>query len=230
MAEKEIPWFYHPDLHVKELLPEEARHAVSALRLLEGDRLVLTNGHGETAEARITRIQKGRVEVRLEGVTTHPPAEHPKTLIVGRLHHADRLEWLMEKVQELGLDRLTLVDMDNCHKGRLNLERLHRIAISGLKQSHQAYLCRLEIAKSLEEALQHLPEGGVFGYLGTQARSATMAAYGKANFAVIGPEADFSDKEVSLMLERGLQPVTLGATRLRAETAALAAAIFLQIG
>lgn len=229
MAEKEIPWFYHPDLHVAELLPEEARHAVSALRLLEGDQLVLTNGHGETANARITRIQKGRVEVQIVGVTTHPAADHPKTLVVGRLHHADRLEWLVEKVQELGVARLVIAEMDLCHKGRLNLDRLHRIAISGLKQSHQAYLCRIEATNSLEAALQHQPEGGVFGYLGTQAPSDTMAAHGKANFAVIGPEADFSDREVGLMLDKTLRPVMLGSTRLRTETAALAAAVFLQI-
>ena len=229
MADKEIPWFYHPDLHVAELLLEEARHAVSVLRLQEGDRLVLTNGHGETADARITRIQKGRVEVRLEGVTAHPPAEHSKTMIVGRLHHADRLEWLVEKVQELGIVRLLVAEMDLCHKGRLNLDRLHRIAVSGLKQSHQAYLCYIEAANSLEAALQHLPHGGVFGYLGKAAPSETMSAHGKANFAVIGPEADFSDREVSLMLDKGLLPVHLGQTRLRTETAALAAAVFLQI-
>lgn len=229
MAEKEIPWFYHPDLHVAELLPEEARHAVSALRLQEGDRLVLTNGHGETADACITRIQKGRVEVHLEGVTAHAPVDHAKTLIVGRLHHADRLEWLVEKVQELGIARLLVAEMDLCHKGRFNLDRLHRIAVSGLKQSHQAYLCYIEATNSLEAALQHLPDGGVFGYLGKAAPSETMAAHGKANFAVIGPEADFSDREVSLMLDKGLLPVHLGQTRLRTETAALAAAVFLQI-
>jgi 16S rRNA (uracil1498-N3)-methyltransferase len=229
MAQKETPWFYHPNFSEKDLLPDEARHAGSALRLQEGAEVRLTNGQGQLATAIVQEVKKGRVSVKILSIENYPLASAPKTLLIGRMHHADRLEWLVEKVQELGIKRILVADMDNCGPGKLNLERLQRIAISALKQSHQPYLCEIEAVKSLDAALATCMGAGIFGYISETTQPEPITMHATAAFAVIGPEADFSTQEVDFMLEKGLKPVSLGSTRLRTETAALAAAVFLQL-
>jgi 16S rRNA (uracil1498-N3)-methyltransferase len=230
MSQKEIPWFYHPDLAVSSLLPDEARHAASALRLQVGGSVVLTTGVGQIATAKVSSLKKGDVEVAVQSVAEHLVRPGAKTLVIGRLHHADRMEWLIEKAQELGLQRLIIADMDHCGTGKLSLERARRIAISALKQSHQVWLIDVIRTNSLAEATPLLADNTLYGYLPQDgAEPDTMHAQGHANAVIIGPEADFSASELALMNRLGYKPVSLGQTRLRAETAGLAAAVFLQL-
>ena len=228
MALKETPWFYHPDLDQASLMADEVRHAVSALRLVEGDNIVLTTGTGKTAKATILENKKGQVQVKIGAIETadYKPS---KALIVGKMHHVDRAEWLIEKGQELGLAKLVFVEMDRCGPGRVNLDRAKRIAISALKQSHQAWLMDIFYVDRLESAIQLCSGKGIYCYLAEDVLVSSNVSTTKADFAVVGPEADFSLEEVHMMKGSGLVPVSLGPTRLRTETAALAAAVFLQI-
>jgi 16S rRNA (uracil1498-N3)-methyltransferase len=230
MALKETPWFYHPDLTAGYLLPDEARHAGSALRLAREDKVILTTGRGEIATATIADVSKGKIGVTIGQVSTFPKPPVEKTLVVGRMHHADRLEWLVEKCQELGLARLLIAETERSGAGRLNLERTERIAISALKQSHQPWLCKIDFAASLEKALGSCFGLGLFGYLPEGGDPpVSIRHYSDASYVIIGPEADFSLAEVALMQSLGLKPVSLGGTRLRTETAALAAAVHLML-
>ena len=202
---------------------------MSALRLEVGDAVFLTNGKGGVAQARISAIRKGEIAVQMQEQQARTALSKGKALIIGRLHNAERLEWLIEKGQELGIGRIILAEMDLCGKGSVNAERWQRIAVSALKQSHQSWLCAVDVAPSLEEALDGVKGKGVFGYLADDEPPVSITAHSAADFAVIGPEADFSDNELTLMRRRGLVPVSLGPARLRSETAALAAAIILQL-
>ncbi len=231
MARKEIPWFYHPDLSGNTLAEEEARHAVSALRLATGDGCMLTNGQGITASATIHAIGKQQVTVTI-GPMAEVGRQRPRYLIMPRLQHPDRMEWLVEKCQELGLAQIIWTEMERCKKGSLNLARMQRVAVSALKQSQQAWLCQQVQMPTLADAITSLDgKRGAFGYIPPDAthQSPGTLLPASADYVVIGPEADFSDAEVGYLKTHGLQPIALGQTRLRAETAGLASAVLLQL-
>jgi len=229
MAQKETPWFYHPDLSNTLLSKDETRHATSALRLQTGARVMLTTGQGKTACARLMLGKKEVINIEIEAVTEHVRSGTGITVIIGRLHQVDRLEWLVEKLQEIGIAHLWVAEMDNCGPGKLSTDRLQRIAISALKQSHQPWLIETHISPSLAACLPAIGGPVVYGYQPEHGPTQKIQTQSLASSIVVGPEADFSHKEVAWMQQQGWQAVSIGNTRLRTETAALAGAVFLHI-
>ncbi|WP_223284964.1 RsmE family RNA methyltransferase [Hymenobacter qilianensis] len=139
----------------------------------------------------------------------------------------DRMEWLVEKATEVGLDRLTFLRCARSERRELKLDRLEKIAISALKQSGQTWLPQLDELTDYAAFIPTLePATSFIAHLAEGERTALsqVAARGANCCVLIGPEGDFTPAEINLALERGIRPVTLGESRLRTETAALAAA------
>ena len=217
---------------------EESRHAVRVLRLREGDSIHVTDGCGHLYHCTVVDANdKGCVveskERRMENGERLSPFSvlcslFSVHLAVAPTKNPSRMEWLVEKAVEIGVGEITLLDCDHSERSFLKTDRLQKIAVSAMKQSLHTWLPAIHPAVRLRDWLStfHSP-------LSTQKliahcevmkpRTPLAAALqpGRDAVVLIGPEGDFSAEEISLALAKGFQPVSLGPSRLRTETAAL---------
>ena len=208
-------------------LPEdESKHAVRVLRLREADAVELLDGRGHRYQAQLTDANPKRCQLEITAHEFVPPRPYFTHVAVAPTKNLDRMEWLVEKATEVGIERLSFLRCARSERRELKLDRLAKIAVSALKQSGQLWLPRLDeltdfsafVAAAATETtfIAHLEKG-------ERTALKQMAATGAGCCVLIGPEGDFTPAEIELALGRGIRPVTLGSSRLRTETAALAA-------
>ncbi|MFT3885154.1 MAG: RsmE family RNA methyltransferase [Flavobacteriales bacterium] len=226
--------FHIPDLSgpTVALPEEEAHHAVHVLRLGVGARVGLLDGRGTRAEA--TLLSVGRHEVVATIVERHTHPLERKALIhlaVAPTKQADRYEWFVEKAVEIGIDRITPLLTARTERAKLRTDRLERVAISAMKQSQRTWLPTIDQPTTLKELLAApLPEQRMFGWCeGTHAPLMSAYAPDQDTLMVIGPEGDLSAEEAEHLRHGGFAAVSLGAARLRTETAALAACTWMSL-
>ena len=222
--------FFAPDLTPATptyTLPEdESKHAVRVLRLSEGDAVVLVNGRGGMFGAEVADANPKRCQLRVVHEEQVSPRSFQVHLAVAPTKNLDRMEWLVEKATEIGVDTITFLRCARSERRDLKLERLEKIAVSALKQSGQAWLPQLteltDYARFLPTAepantfIAHLEDG-------ERTPLSRVAAAEAGCCILIGPEGDFTPQEIEAAFALGIRPVTLGSSRLRTETAALAA-------
>ncbi|MBF9239560.1 16S rRNA (uracil(1498)-N(3))-methyltransferase [Hymenobacter sp. BT683] len=220
--------FYAPDLTGPTYtLPEdESKHAVRVLRLGTGDVVELLDGRGSRYDAAVADANPKRCQLRITQHESMPPRSYFTHVAVAPTKNLDRMEWFVEKAVEIGVERITFLRCARSERRELKLDRLEKIAISAMKQSGQAWLPQLDemtdyaafvgAAASETTFIAHLEEG-------ERTALTQVAATGNGCCVLIGPEGDFTPAEIELALSRGIRPVTLGSSRLRTETAALAA-------
>lgn len=221
--------FYTPDiLSSGEMPEEESNHAVKVLRLTEGDEVVLIDGQGTFHKAVISRAHHKRCGVEI--TESYPEDNHWPFKIhvaVAPTKNMDRIEWFAEKATEIGIDAITLLKCRYSERKEVKTERLNKILISAMKQSLKASLPRLEGMTDFRKFVEQPFDGQKFiahCYKDTERNLLTQLYKPGSNMLIlIGPEGDFSEEEVELALANGFQPVSLGNSRLRTETAALAA-------
>lgn len=208
------------------LLGEEAKHCVKVLRLKPGDKLVAVDGAGNMYEGMIERLGKERVEFSL-GEPTPNWGEHSYQirLWASPLHKADRFEWLVEKAVELGVTEICPYHSGRTVKTGFRVERMERIAIAATKQSKRSRTPIVREPISFKKALSEAT-GDLRMIAWMQASAPVMHFQAQVIAAqsldlFIGPEGGFSDEEADLALQSGLVQISLGANRLRTETAAM---------
>jgi len=236
---KEVRFFYDPQVS-GELPKDEAQHAVRVLRLSVGDEIHLMDGLGTFYRAEITAASNHRCTYRILDTMKQLPAWR------GHLHLAvaptklnDRMEWLAEKATEIGFDELSFLNCQFSERRVMKSERIDKILVSAMKQSHKAWkpvlndmadfkafinkerLGQKYICHCYEET--DVEEGGEKPYL------LDVMTPGEETTVLIGPEGDFSVEEVRLALAKGYRSVSLGRSRLRTETAALVAVHLMHI-
>lgn len=214
------------------LSEEESKHAVRVLRLPPGAPVTLVNGCGTVYAATVADANPKRCILHVVSQEFIAPRATYTHVAVAPTKNLDRLEWLVEKAVEVGIERLSFLRCARSERRELKLERLEKIAISALKQSGQAYLPQLdELTDFTKFILELTPATTFIAHLEAGERTALAQVIGAAPrcCVLIGPEGDFSPAEIALALERGIRPVTLGDSRLRTETAALAAVFTAQV-
>ena len=208
--------FFAPDLTPAAagyVLPEdESKHAVRVLRLRAADPVELLDGRGHRYRAQLLDANPKRCQLQVLAHELVPPRPYVTHVAVAPTKNLDRLEWLVEKAVEVGVERLSFLRCARSERRELKLDRLAKIAVSALKQSGQAWLPQLD----------ELTDFAAF-VAGVRTALADVVAGGPGCCVLIGPEGDFTPAEIQLALGRGIHPVTLGDSRLRTETAALAA-------
>ncbi len=222
--------FYTPDLEGDTYLlnEEESKHCNRVLRLLAGDHVFLVNGIGGFYEAEIASAGKKQVTLKvLNGQQEYKKRNHHLHIAVAPTKSIDRLEWFLEKATEIGIDEVTPIICERSERKIVKDDRLFRVITSAVKQSLQAYHPVLNSAISFAEFVKlpndatrfiaHCEEGE-----SRQCMKDLLVPY-QRYLVLIGPEGDFTPAEISMALTNGFQPLTLGNTRLRTETAALAA-------
>lgn len=235
---KETRYFYVPDAaSTNELPAEEAAHASRVLRLESGDEVFLIDGTGCFFKAQLTLVTKGRC---LYDIVERLPQEKTWN---GRIAVAmaptkvmDRVEWTLEKATEMGIDEFSLLNCAFSERRNVKLERLDKIVVAAVKQSRKAWKPLLNDLQPFESFVNR-PRKGAKYIAHCYAEIDKKDLYGELLqlngdeevTILIGPEGDFSIDEVHLAMSKGYVPVSLGQSRLRTETAALAATMIAQL-
>ena len=222
-----MQFFYHPDLShpVFELLPEEARHCVKALRKRVGDEIFVTDGEGKLATVQILEANPTHCIVQtLKTEENHAIRPYQFHLAIAPTKNADRIEWLVEKSIEIGIEQISFITCDHSERVKVDLERLHRIAISAIKQSNTCLIPFIQTIDFKSFISNHNGNEGHFIAWCDDSNTQEFAQQelcGKDIVLLIGPEGDFSPEEVAMAEQNGYKSVKLGSRRLRTETAGL---------
>jgi 16S rRNA (uracil1498-N3)-methyltransferase len=225
--------FYAPEISSSgcTLNAEESTHCVRVLRHAAGDNIRLTDGLGFFYEATIITANPKACVVEITSRTEEPaPMPFRLHIAVAPPKNAERLEWFIEKATEIGISQITPIICEHSERGRIKHERLMRILISAMKQSERATLPVLSEATAFSKLIEQASEEFKFiAHCEPQKKSTISEFYKKSHSALvlIGPEGDFSVNEINQALQSGFSPISLGKSRLRTETAALAACTIL---
>ena len=224
--------FYCPDIATTLTLGEEdSKHCVKVLRMAEGDTLEVVDGNGNLYACRITMAHPKRCAVEVLESSHQPPHWGCRIVLgIAPTKNLDRIEWLVEKCVEMGVDRIIPLRCHNSERTVLKTERIRKIMVSAMKQSLKATLPRLDEMTPVEQVIAE-PWSGVrcIAYcdeqLPREARRTLADVYtaGQDVMVLIGPEGDFSPEEVQAATAAGFSAVTLGESRLRTETAGMVA-------
>ena len=222
--------FYNPEIteHTIEFTfdKEESRHIVKVLRKSVGDQVHITNGKGWLFTAEIANPNINKCTALVVSKTLQSKKDYNLHLAVAPTKMNDRYEWFLEKATEIGIDTITPIICDHSERKVVKLERFQRILQSAMKQSLNCYLPILREAISFSEFISQKFKGDLFiaHCEETDRKSLKQQLKPKADITIlIGPEGDFTSKEIEKALENNFIPVTLGDTRLRTETAAIVA-------
>ena len=237
---KETRFFYVPDADQQQELPTaEAMHAMRVLRLKSGDELFLMDGVGNYYRAVVTIAATHNCYYDIvERLPQTPQWQGHIHLAIAPTKMLDRIEWMVEKATEVGVDEITFFHSKFSERKLLKTTRLEKIAISAMKQSHKAWKpviheiisfkdlisSPVEGRKYIAHCYEEIPRASLFEEL--QALDKVVA---EPVTVLIGPEGDFSIDEVQMAIKVGYQSVHLGNSRLRTETAGLMAVTMMQL-
>ena len=235
---KEVRFFYAPNATTEHELPtDEAMHALRVLRLQSGDEMMLMDGVGNFYRAEVTLAHTRHCLYDIKEVMPQQPQW------LGHIHLAiaptkmmERMEWLVEKAVEVGVDEISFLNCQFAERRIVKLPRLDKIVIAATKQSHKAWKTVLkditpfkdfidqprEGGKYIAHCYEEIPRTSLFDHL-RQTNAPQDAT------VLIGPEGDFSIDEVRYAVANGYQSVHLGPSRLRTETAGLSAVMMMQL-
>ncbi|AWM15360.1 16S rRNA (uracil(1498)-N(3))-methyltransferase [Flavobacterium sp. NRK F10] len=205
---------------------EESRHIVKVLRKSEGDIVFITNGLGTLFTSEISIASDKKCEVKITEIRSFPKSEYHLHIAVAPTKMNDRLEWFLEKATEIGIQEITPVICEHSERKVYKTDRAEKILQSAMKQSLQYYLPKINEPVSFKDFIQKATAQNKFiaHCVESERKSLKDCIKPKEEYLIlIGPEGDFSEKEIELALTNNYQAVLLGNTRLRTETAALVA-------
>ncbi len=230
----DLPIFYSPNIKEDNSLPEqEAQHCLRVLRLGQGDEILTTDGKGYFYHCKISEASKKHCTLKiLQEIHWQKNWHKHLTLCVVPTKSIDRLEWLIEKAVEMGVDRIICIKTKHAERKHLKAERLEKIILSAMKQSQKALYPELLVGLSFGEALTLCKNGSIYlahcreASESLQERQLLPKHYdtqAEAQAVFIGPEGDFTVEEIIQAQEVGAKMISLGESRLRTETAGFVA-------
>lgn len=233
---KEVRYFYVPGADIAGQLPEEeAAHAIRVLRLQAGDGMMLMDGNGMFYQAVVTACDRKRCLYRIERTLPQERQWARKIqLAIAPTKMMERMEWMLEKATEVGIDQCTLLDCRFSERKVVKTQRLEKIIVSAAKQSRKAWMPEIIGMTPFEEFVRQDRPGRKYiahcyeeiprSYLFEELQKPDLS---EPCTVLVGPEGDFSMDEVELALQHGYTSVHLGKSRLRTETAGLAAVMMM---
>jgi 16S rRNA (uracil1498-N3)-methyltransferase len=223
--------FYTPDIDAASpayfLNEEESKHCIKVLRLQVGDQVQLIDGRGSFYTAAIADAHPKRTQLQIVSIQNDfHKRNHYLHIAIAPTKNIERLEWFLEKATEIGIDEISLIICQRSERKEAKVDRLNKIITSAIKQSIKAWHPVLNEPVSLNKLINtpfggqkfiaHCENGDKF------ALKNDLEPLGKY-LILIGPEGDFTPKEIADALNNDFKAITLGESRLRTETAALEA-------
>jgi 16S rRNA (uracil1498-N3)-methyltransferase len=225
-----VQLFYNPNLksdsHQIEFDKDESRHIVKVLRKNIGDTLHITNGEGLLFTANIIDNNLKHCIAHIENIETQSKPSYHLHLAVAPTKMNDRYEWFLEKATEIGVSEITPIICENSERRIVKLDRYEKIIQSAVKQSLHYYSPKLNQPISFKDFVSQSFSEQLFIAHCEESKKQGLKQIIKPKqdiTVLIGPEGDFSVKEIEMAVNKQFIPVTLGKTRLRTETAAIVA-------
>lgn len=221
--------FYNPTLEIDSNTlvfdKAESNHIIKVLRKITGDKLHVTNGKGYSFTIEIKDVNPNKCRAEILDYVFRAPLPYHLHLAVAPTKMNERYAWFLEKATEIGIAKITPIICDHSERKSIKLKRFERVLESAMKQSLHYYLPTLEKPIPFSEFIKNDFQGQRFiahcegtkkAYLKNEIEPKTAVTL------LIGPEGDFSPKEIDSALNNNFKPVSLGESRLRTETAAIA--------
>jgi 16S rRNA (uracil1498-N3)-methyltransferase len=204
----------------------ESHHCIKVLRLKFGDEICVVDGKGGYFEGNITiedsracgfNIKKSNLEFGKRNYRLH--------IAIAPTKNIERFEWFLEKATEIGIDEITPIICQRSERKTLREDRLEKVITSAMKQSIKAYHPVFHLITSIDKFMEKKVSGNkLIAHCHDGIRHDLIKTEPSGNdFTIlIGPEGDFSEREIDLAIEKGFLPISLGSSRLRTETAGVA--------
>ena len=219
--------FFTENTNDEFILPsEESKHITKVLRKKEGDKINFTDGKGNLIIAEITTsdIRKTRVKV-IEKIEKEKQHNYYLHIAIAPTKKMDRFEWFLEKATEIGIDEITPIICERSERKIVKTERCNKILLSAMKQSLKYHLPKLNEGTSFKDFIKQDFEGSKYIAHCDKGEKTELRKEKKGNriLILIGPEGDFYLTEIEKSIQHNFNPISLGNSRLRTETAAIVA-------
>lgn len=219
--------FYQENIDRLSFPEKESGHIARVLRLKAGEQIKVLNGNGQIAFCTLTDVNPKSCTFAVNAQEDFVPPSPLIHIAIVPVKNRDRMEWMVEKLTEIGIHRVTFLTSTYGERSKINFGRLKTKAISAIKQSENPFLPEIDEAiVSVNEFITH--HQGERKLICHQHQSTPILDALDNNIhpvtVLIGPEGGFTDEEITLSKAKGYIPVSLGNHILRNETAAIVAA------
>lgn len=201
---------------------EEQQHIIKVLRMRDGEEISVTDGQGNLAHGTLV-FEGKKVSLDIKEIQENLPEFSPKLHIaIAPTKNIDRIEFFLEKATEMGISEVTLIQTEKTERKILNIEKLRKQSIAASKQSLRFHFPVINDLIKFPEFIKNLDHENTFvAHCNENLERINLKDIKlkeKITF-LIGPEGDFSEKEIQTLAEKGIKAVSLGNQRLRTETA-----------
>ncbi len=206
------------------LTPEESWHCSKVLRKKAGESIGLIDGAGHFYKAVLEAVSEKQCLARItEGPVAQEKRNYCLHLAIAPTKQMDRMEWMIEKAVEIGIDEISFMQCKNSERVVVKTDRIEKIVESAVKQSLQAFIPKINGLRSFKEMLGTKHDQGFIGHCfeAEKIPVKNIDFKNRSTLVLIGPEGDFTQEEVSQAHNVGFKGVSLGTNRLRTETAGL---------
>lgn len=203
---------------------EEQQHMIKVLRMKDGEEIHITDGNGNLASGMLM-IEGKKAHIEVSEIKNDLPGFSPKLHIaIAPTKNIDRIEFFIEKAVEMGISEITLLQTEKTERKNVNVEKLRKQAVAASKQSLRFHFPVINDLVRIQDFLKNTDPGTTFvAHCHNNLERMDLKqipALENITF-LIGPEGDFSEKEISFLSEKNIRAVSLGNQRLRTETAGI---------
>jgi len=222
-----VPYFYEPLIATGmtqfTLSENSSKHCIQVLRMEVGDQIDITNGQGGLFHAIIQVAHKKNALVTITKAIQNERPKQQLHLAISLLKNAVRIEWLFEKATEMGVTNMTPLICERTIHERFKTERMQQIIQSAMIQSQQTWLPILTEPIPFHQFIQQAaPAQKLIAHCEPLQKTSIKSIEPNNDLLLlIGPEGDFSSKEIEAAIALDYSPIDLGPTRLRTETAGI---------
>lgn len=210
-----------------------SKHAIQVLRMKVGDQMHLTDGKGHLITATIVNDHRKHCQVSVDLIEPKEKQGAEVAIAIALTKNTSRFEWFLEKAAELGVSRVIPLITKRTETQKFKEERLQNILVSAMLQSQQTWLLQMSAPVDFNKFIANpdlAPAANKYIAHCIETDKQSLKHSLSPSLILIGPEGDFTTEEMEAALNNGYQPVTLGETRLRTETAGMVAATLLRVG
>lgn len=230
-----LPHFFVEDLPASGTIvldEENSRHIVQVLRMKTGEQVRLLNGKGVALIAEIADVHKKHCAVNIGESFTEPAPGKRITVAISLLKNVSRFEWFLEKATEIGVTTIVPLICARTEGHKFRMARMQTILVSAMLQSQRLWLSEISEPVTFRKfALEEKQDTKFIAHCRNgEVRNPIENYHPQHAVIMIGPEGDFTPEEIELAIQNNFQPVSLGAYRLRTETAGIVAATLLCAG
>ena len=225
--------FYQSNFSVTnlQLNPEESYHIIKVLRYKSGDDIHLTDGQGNLFHCQLVDNNPKSCLLKILTQENKPKPDYFIHIALSPTKSSDRTEWFVEKAVEIGIQKISFIQTSNGERDRVNIERINKVAVAAMKQSHQLWLPEMEGMIPFHEILKsNAQQKFIASAIKKSEKHLSLEAKKNSSYLVlIGPEGDFTPDELEKSIDAGFSIVSLGNSILRTETAGIVACHILNL-